>query len=86
MSRKNHSDEYGYYAPKKRKKNSPRDIITMVAGIVISVVLILLMVFNAPIINFKKVDGNTITTQHEVLEIVAAAGGKRGDADKGGFQ
>ena len=63
MSRKNHSDEYGYYAPKKRKKNSPRDIITMVAGIVISVVLILLMVFNAPIINFKKVDGNTITTQ-----------------------
>ena len=43
--------------------NSPRDIITMVAGIVISVVLILLMVFNAPIINFKKVDGNTITTQ-----------------------
>ncbi len=26
----------------------------MVAGIVISVVLILLMVFNAPIINFKK--------------------------------
>ena len=63
MSRKNHSDEYGYYAPKKRKMNSPRDIITMVAGIVISVVLILLMVFNAPIINFKKVDGNTITTQ-----------------------
>ena len=43
MSRKNHSDEYGYYAPKKRKKNSPRDIITMVAGIVISVVLILLI-------------------------------------------
>lgn len=63
MSRKNYSDEHGYYAPKKRKKNSPRDIAVMVAAIVVSVVLILLMVLNAPIINFKKLEGTTLTTQ-----------------------
>lgn len=38
MSRKNYSDEHGYYAPKKRKKNSPRDIAVMVAAIIVSVV------------------------------------------------
>lgn len=63
MSRKNHPEEYGYYAPKKQRKNSPRDLAVMIGGIVISAVLILLMVFNAPIINFKKIDGNTVTTQ-----------------------
>ena len=63
MSRKNYSDEHGYYAPKKRKKNSPRDIAVMIAAIVVSVVLILLMVLNAPIINFKKLEGTTLTTQ-----------------------
>ena len=63
MSRKNYSDEHGYYAPKKRKKNSPRDIAVMVAAIVVSVVLILLMVLNAPIINFKELEGTTLTTQ-----------------------
>lgn len=63
MSRKNYSDEHGYYAPKKRKKNSPRDIAVMVAAIIVSVVLILLMVLNAPIINFKKLEGTTLTTQ-----------------------
>lgn len=62
MSRKNYSDEHGYYAP-KRKKNSPRDIAVMIAAIVVSVVLILLMVLNAPIINFKKLEGTTLTTQ-----------------------
>ena len=50
-------------APKKRKKNSPRDIAVMIAAIVVSVVLILLMVLNAPIINFKKLEGTTLTTQ-----------------------
>ena len=63
MRRKNYSDEHGYYAPKKRKKNSPRDIAVMVAAIIVSVVLILLMVLNAPIINFKKLEGTTLTTQ-----------------------
>ena len=63
MSRKNYSDEHGYYAPRKRKKNSPRDIAVMIAAIIVSVVLILLMVLNAPIINFKKLEGTTLTTQ-----------------------
>ena len=61
MSRKNYSDEHGYYAPRKRKKNSPRDIAVMIAAIIVSVVLILLMVLNAPIINFKKLEGTTLT-------------------------
>ena len=64
MSRKNYSDEHGYYAPRKTKRKTARgDIAVMVAAIVVSVVLILLMVLNAPIINFKKLEGTTLTTQ-----------------------
>lgn len=60
--RRNYPDEYGYYAPKQRK-SSVRDKIVIVVSIIVSVALILVMVLNAPIINYEKVEGSTITTQ-----------------------
>lgn len=44
-------------------KNSVRDIIVMVSSIAISLVLIVVMVLNVPIIDFEKIEGNTVTTQ-----------------------
>lgn len=55
-------NEYGYYAP-KQKKNSVRDIVVIISSIVVSLALILGMVCNVPIINYEKIEGNTVTTQ-----------------------
>lgn len=60
-------DYYGrnnerYYVPQKRK-STPKDIAIIVTSILISVVLIVIMVCNVPIINFETVKGSTITTQ-----------------------
>lgn len=62
MSRNKQPREYGYY-PVRKRKNSVRDWIVIVVSVLISVVLILLMVLNAPIIAYEKTDGNTVTTQ-----------------------
>ncbi len=47
----------------KKRKNGWKDILVMIASIVISLVLIVLMVFYAPIISYEKVDGTSVTTQ-----------------------
>lgn len=59
---KRSQNEYGYYTP-KQKKNSVKDIVVIVASIAVSLALILVMVFNVPIINYEKIEGNTVTTQ-----------------------
>ena len=60
-------DYYGrnnerYYVSQKRK-STPKDLAIIVTSILISVVLIVIMVCNVPIINFETVKGSTITTQ-----------------------
>ncbi len=52
----------GYYAP-PRRKNTWKDVLVMVMSVLVSLVLIVLMVLNVPVIDFEKVEGNTITTQ-----------------------
>lgn len=53
-----------YVPPVRRKqKNNLRDVLVMIAGILVSIVLILVMICNAPIINFQKTENGVITTQ-----------------------
>lgn len=59
---KNRSRQERGFVPMK-KKNSFRDIAVMVGSVAVSLVLIVVMVLNVPIINYEKVDGSTVTNQ-----------------------
>lgn len=56
----------GGYAPISQsggKKSTKRDIAVAVAGVLVSLVIIFVMIFNAPIINFEKMENGVMTTQ-----------------------
>lgn len=55
--------ETGYYAPQGRKSASVKDIIIMIVTILVTLVLILAMVLNVPIVRYEKTEGNTIVTE-----------------------
>lgn len=56
--------EYGYVSTSSRKKRGTlRDKLIIAASIIVSVVLILTMVLNVPIIAYETVDATTITTR-----------------------
>lgn len=59
---KNRSRQERGFVPMK-KKNSFRDIAVMVGSVAVSLVLIVVMVLNVPIINYEKIDGSTVTNQ-----------------------
>ncbi|MCD8219898.1 MAG: LCP family protein [Ruminococcus sp.] len=53
--------ETGYYVPQNRKR--ARDVIVTIAAVLVTAVLILVMVFYAPIIRYEKTEGSTLVTQ-----------------------
>ncbi|MGN1404164.1 MAG: LCP family protein [Ruminococcus sp.] len=58
---KNTRPEDGFVPMKK--KNSVRDILVIIVSVAVSLVLIVAMVLNVPIINYEKTEKDTITTQ-----------------------
>lgn len=55
--------EIGYQPTRRRNYSSIRNKVVTILSVVVSLVLILVMVFNVPIINYEKADGKTVTTQ-----------------------
>ncbi len=62
MKKQKNSRQESGFVPTKQK-NSVRDIIIMAGSVIVSLVLIVVMVLNVPIIDFEKNNGSSVTNQ-----------------------